>query len=88
MVYALEHKMDVDTFVVITDNETWYGDIHPHEALRHYNKAMGKDAKMVVISVTATMSTIAEPGNPNMLDISGFDATIPQLVANFSAGRI
>lgn len=88
MVYALEHKMDVDTFVIITDNETWYGDIHPHEALRHYNKAMGKDAKMVVISVTATMSTIAEPGNPNMLDISGFDATIPQLVANFSAGRI
>lgn len=88
MIYALRHKMDVDTFVVITDNETWSGSVHPHEALRRYNKAMGKDAKMVVVAMTATRETIAEPGNPNMLDISGFDATIPQLVANFSAGRI
>ena len=88
MEYALKHKMDVDTFIVITDNETWAGMVHPHEALRRYNKVMGKNSKMIVIAMTPTKFTIAEPGNPNMLDISGFDAAIPQLVANFSAGRI
>lgn len=88
MEYALRHKMDVDTFIVITDNETWAGMVHPHEALRRYNKVMGKNSKMIVIAMTPTKFTIAEPGNPNMLDISGFDAAIPQLVANFSAGRI
>ena len=62
--------------------------VHPHEALRRYNKVMGKNSKMIVIAMTPTKFTIAEPGNPNMLDISGFDAAIPQLVANFSAGRI
>ena len=33
MLYALEHELQIDTFVIYTDNQTWYGDIHPKTAL-------------------------------------------------------
>ena len=29
---AAEGKLEVDTFVIYTDNETWVGEIHPHQA--------------------------------------------------------
>ena len=32
MIWAQEHRVDVDTFVIYTDNETWAGDVHPAQA--------------------------------------------------------
>ncbi|HBX80299.1 MAG TPA: TROVE domain-containing protein, partial [Propionibacteriaceae bacterium] len=32
MLYARDKGLEVDTFVVYTDNETWFGDVHPHQA--------------------------------------------------------
>ena len=29
-----ERGWSVDTFIVITDNETWAGKVHPHHALQ------------------------------------------------------
>lgn len=86
MLYALERKLAVDTFVVITDNETWAGDIHPHEALERYRTAMGIDAKLIVLATSASKFTIADPGDPGMLDIAGFDAAVPGLISAFSRG--
>ncbi len=86
MLYALERKLEVDTFVVITDNETWAGDIHPHQALENYRYAMGIDAKLIVLATSASKFTIADPGDAGMLDIAGFDAAVPGLVAAFSRG--
>jgi 60 kDa SS-A/Ro ribonucleoprotein len=86
MLYALERKLEVDTFVVITDNETWAGDIHPHQALANYRYAMGIDAKLVVLATSASKFTIADPGDAGMLDIAGFDAAVPALVTEFSRG--
>jgi 60 kDa SS-A/Ro ribonucleoprotein len=84
MVHALEKKMDVDVFVVITDNETWHGKIHPHVALLEYRKKMNKpNAKMVVIAMTATGFTIADPSDHGMLDVVGFDTNVPQIVNEF-----
>ena len=34
MLYATRKRLPVDAFVVMTDNETWAGNIHPVEALR------------------------------------------------------
>ena len=84
MEYALQNKLDVDVFIVITDNETWAGNIHPSEALKQYNKAMNKKAKLIVLATDATSFTIAEPGNPLMLDIAGFDASVPAAIAEFA----
>lgn len=86
MVYALEKKIPVDVFIVYTDNETYYGQKHPSIALKEYRQAMGIDAKLVVNSLTATCSTIADPQDRGMLDISGFDSSQPQIVRQFTLG--
>lgn len=83
MVYALENRLDVDTFVVYTDNETWAGRIHPVQALRQYNEQRGRNAKLVVVGMTATEFSIAEQGNPNMLDVVGFDTNTPEAISEF-----
>ncbi len=85
MLHAIDNKLDVDVFAVYTDNETWAGRRgKPHEVLKRYNDTMGKQAKLVVVGMTATNITIAEPGNPLMLDIAGFDTTTPSVISQFA----
>ncbi len=87
MLYAIEKGLDVDAFIVYTDNETYHGSMHPMEALRKYRKAMNKpDAKLVVVGMTASNFTIADPADMNCLDIVGFDTSTPQVISEFVAG--
>lgn len=86
MIEATKRKMNVDTFVVITDNETWAGGIHPKQALDQYRKAMNPNARLVVVAVTATNGSIADPKDPGMLDIVGFSNDVPKVLTDFSAG--
>lgn len=88
MKYAFENDLEVDSFIVVTDNETWAGSGHPHEWLKKYNKKMNRQAKLIVVAATATEFTIADPDDPNQLDVSGFDSSTPKVIADFSAGRI
>lgn len=88
MRWALQHGMPVDTFVVYTDNETWAGQIHPFQALQQYRREMGIDAKLIVAAMTPTKFSIADPRDPGMLDISGFDSAVPQFISDFSAGVV
>jgi 60 kDa SS-A/Ro ribonucleoprotein len=76
--------MHVDAFCVYTDNETWAGRIQPVQALRDYrSKFNKKDAKLIVCGTTTTKFTIADPSDPGMLDIVGFDSAAPQLITDF-----
>lgn len=88
MVVAKQRKWPIDTFVIYTDNETWVGSVHPFQALQDYRNAMGIDAKLVVVSITPTKFSIADPRDPGMLDVSGFDSAVPTLISDFSAGRV
>lgn len=88
MVYAKKKELEFDAFVVLTDNETWAGRVHPVKALQDYRKASGIDAKLIVVGMTATDFTIADPTDPGMLDVVGLDANLPKLVSEFAAGRI
>jgi 60 kDa SS-A/Ro ribonucleoprotein len=88
MLYATKNKLEIDTFVVLTDNETWHGDVHPKKALADYRKASGIDAKLIVVGMTATEFSIADPRDGGMLDVVGLDANLPKIVTEFSAGRI
>lgn len=83
MLYAIREKLEVDAFVVYTDNETWCGGIHPAQALREYREKSGIDAKLIVAGMTATDFTIADPKDPGMLDIVGFDASAPVAMREF-----
>jgi 60 kDa SS-A/Ro ribonucleoprotein len=85
MLWATANKVKVDTFVIYTDNETWAGNVHPHQALRQYRDRSGIDARMVVVGLTATDFTVADPADPGTLDIAGFDAALPTLLNDFSA---
>jgi 60 kDa SS-A/Ro ribonucleoprotein len=86
MLYALALERRVDTFVVLTDDETWFGDVHPVQALRAYRAATGIDARLVVVGLRSDGFAIADPADPGMLDIAGFDAGTPARIADF-AGR-
>lgn len=88
MLWALENKVEVDTFVVITDNETWAGNIKPTQALKRYRDATGIPARLAVLGVASTDFTIADPTDRGQMDFVGFDSNAPRVLADFSAGRL
>jgi len=83
MIWAQKQRIDVDTFVVYTDNETWAGAVHPAQALRDYRNARGIPAKLVVVGMTSTGFSIADPSDAGMLDVVGFDTSTPAVIADF-----
>lgn len=83
MLYALEKGLEIDAFVVLTDSETWAGDIHPSQALRRYRERTGIPAKMVVVGMTSNGFSIADPEDRGMLDVVGFDTAVPELISDF-----
>jgi 60 kDa SS-A/Ro ribonucleoprotein len=85
MRYATERRIPVDVFMVLTDSETWYGDIHPVQALRAYRERTGIAAKLVVQALVANRFSIADPDDGGMLDVVGFDTAVPSLVRDFAA---
>jgi 60 kDa SS-A/Ro ribonucleoprotein len=86
MVWAKENKLSFDTFVVYTDSETYAGRIQPYEALRQYRQATGIDARLIVVGMTASEISIADPQDQKMLDVAGFDADTPSMISGFSRG--
>lgn len=89
MTYALQNRLDVDCFSVYTDNETYFGSVHPFQAMRNYRNKMGKpEAKLVVCGMSASRFTIADPTDAGMLDVVGFDTETPKFISEFAAGRL
>lgn len=87
IVYAMDNNIAIDTFIVYTDNETWAGRIHPHEALQKYRRKTGIDARLVVVGMASNGFTVADPSDSGMLDVVGFDSSAPAVISDFSAGR-
>ena len=86
MLFALRRKIPVDVFAVYTDNETWAGRMHPPAALQLYRKEMKIPAKLIVVGMTSSGFSIADPNDGGMLDVVGFDSSAPSLIADFSRG--
>jgi len=83
MVWALKNRVKADVFAVYTDSETWYGQIHPVQALRQYRDKTGIPAKLVVVGMVGNKFSIADPDDGGMLDVVGFDTATPALMADF-----
>ena len=83
MLYALERGIQADAFVVYTDSETWAGKIHPRDAVRLYREKTGIPAKLVVVGMVANQFSLADPNDPGMLDVVGFDTATPAVIADF-----
>jgi 60 kDa SS-A/Ro ribonucleoprotein len=74
--------------VIHADSETWAGDAHPVQGLRDYRHASGIDARLVVVDMVANGFSIADPADPGMLDVVGFDTAAPQLISDFARGAL
>jgi len=88
MLYAQARELEIDAFAIYTDSETWAGNIHPAEALRDYRQASGIDARLVVVGMVSNGFSIADPADPGMLDVVGFDTATPQLISDFARGSL
>lgn len=89
MLWAAKNRVEVDTFAIYTDNETWAGRVHPYKALKDYRQKMGIDAKLAVFGVSSTGFSIADPEDTKgSMDFVGFDSAAPSVFSDFSAGRL
>jgi 60 kDa SS-A/Ro ribonucleoprotein len=86
MLWAAKNKIPVDVFTVYTDSETWAGAIHPTQALKQYRDKMGINAKLITVGMVSNGFTIADPTDPNQIDVVGFSTDTPNLISNFGLG--
>jgi len=88
MIWAKAQLRPYDAIVILTDNETWYGGIHPHQALTEYRNKLSLDTSLMVVAMTGGRQAIADPSDPRQLDVSGFDSAVPQLISDFARGDL
>jgi 60 kDa SS-A/Ro ribonucleoprotein len=87
MLWALEHGVQADAFIIYTDSETWAGrEMHPAQALQEYRRQTGIPAKLIVVGMLSNGFSIADPEDGGMLDVVGFDTATPQVMADFVVG--
>ena len=80
---ALKYKRKYDAFVVITDNDVNSG-IKPSEAMKQYRAGMKMpNTKLVVVGTHGADYTIADPNDPLMMDMVGFDSHGPKILQDF-----
>lgn len=83
MLWADHNKVKADGFIVLTDNDTWAGNISPAQALNQFRTNMDRPAKSVVVGMTPTKFSIANPNDSGMLDVVGFDTSTPSVISDF-----
>lgn len=84
MQLAEASKKDVDLFCIYTDNDTNASE-PPVVALNRYRKVMDNpSAKLFVSASNTNRLSIADPKDPYMMDLLGFDAGVPGLINTFA----
>jgi 60 kDa SS-A/Ro ribonucleoprotein len=83
--WAMKQNQTYDTIMILTDNETNRGH-HVPDLMRNYRQKTGIPARFITAAMVANNYSIADPADPLMLDIVGFDSAMPRLVSNFAKG--
>ncbi|GHO61506.1 RNA-binding protein [Ktedonobacter sp. SOSP1-52] len=87
MQYALQKKLQVDTFVVLTDSESWAGrNGHPAQWLMRYRQEINPEARIINVQMTSTHVTNNDPNDRLALEVVGFDANVPEIISSFIKG--
>lgn len=84
--WALRQRVEVDGFVVLTDNETWAGNYHTNHVLEDYRRTINPNARLIVASTTAAGHSVGDPRDPGVLNVVGFDSALPTLIASYLGG--
>lgn len=69
-------------------SETWWGEVHPAEALWFYREVMGIPARMVMVGMVANTFSIAHSDDAGMLDVVGFSPNTPNAINEFVRGQL
>jgi 60 kDa SS-A/Ro ribonucleoprotein len=83
--YAIENKLEIGGFIIMSDNEVNEGS-HSALRLREYRKRFVQDARLVVVGTCSNSFTVNDPNDKFGLDVVGFDASAPPLIADFIRG--
>lgn len=91
--WAIEHNADISAFLTFSDMETYFdsGDQtgHTFQLVNQYRNKMNKpDAKFISVGMVSNSSTLMPKGDRGSLNVSGFDASVPQIVGDFIRGNI
>jgi hypothetical protein len=86
--HAIKHNLQIDAFIIITDNETYAPNEHPQNALIRYRQLTGIQAKLIVLGMTGNCFTIVDPTDRNTLNLAGFDTSTPEIASMFMRGEI
>lgn len=85
MLYAKNKQIPIDMFVIFTDSDTWKGRLTPATALKDYRRTMNlPNSKLVMCGLQTDQFSIADPNDPRMIDICGFDSEVPRLIKEFA----
>ena len=85
MGFARRMKLPVDVFSIYTDNDSNTGE-SPKVALAQYREELGVDSKLISVATLSSYSSIADPSDPGMIDLVGFDTSLPTLIREFAEG--
>ena len=88
ILHAMKNNILIDTFIMLTDNETYAPSEHPQSALIRYRELTGIQAKLIVIGMTGNCFTIVDPNDRNTLNLAGFDTSTPEIASMFMRGEI
>ena len=82
--YALDNKIEADTFVLYTDNEAWGHYTHTSQLIERYREKTGINAKLIAVGMTATQFSVVDPEDHRQLNVVGFDTETPSMITEFS----
>ena len=77
------HPQEFDAFVILTDGETWAGNMHTSQVLEQDRRAVNPAAKLICCSMAANHANIVDPRDPLSFGCAGLDANLPVMVAEF-----
>jgi 60 kDa SS-A/Ro ribonucleoprotein len=87
--YAIDNGIDADIYSIYCDYETWVGEGHPYQWLQKYREKTGINAGYVGIGINPRADfSLADPRDPRMVDIQGFDPGVPGLIARLATGEL
>lgn len=87
ILYVLQKNLKVDAFVILTDSESWAGQVHVVQALEQYRNKINPQARLIVQAMVANHCSIADENDMLSLNVAGFDTSTPQLISDFISGQ-
>ncbi len=83
--YALQNRLKIGGLIVMTDGEVNQGP-HPTLRLREYREKFVPDTRSVFVGTCANDFTVNDPEDKWGMDVVGFDASAPPVIADFIRG--